>query len=53
MVVNMLSDFGAIEGEYREEALYKITISKLVAFEITLLGKLLLETVAMFIKSIP
>lgn len=45
MVIDVLADFGAIECEYRDEPLGKETIPKLVAFEITPLGKALLEAV--------
>lgn len=46
MVIHILADFGAIEREYREEPLGKGTTSRLVAFEITPLGKSLLEAIA-------
>ncbi len=46
MVIHVLAAFGAIEREYREEPLGKTTTSRLVAFEITPLGKALLEAVA-------
>ncbi len=46
MVIDVLAAFGAMECEYREEPLGKGTTSRLVAFEITPLGKALLEAVA-------
>lgn len=46
MVINILANFGAAEREYREEPLGKGTTSKLVAFEITPLGKTLLDALA-------
>lgn len=47
MVIHILATFGAVEREYREEPLGKGTTSRLVAFEITLFGKALLDAVAM------
>ena len=47
MVFNVLADFGAVEQEYREEPLGYTTISRLAAFEMTPLGKALLDAVAM------
>lgn len=52
IVIRILADFDAIECEHREEPLYEITISKLVAFEITPLGKLLLEAVAINTRAV-
>jgi hypothetical protein len=46
MVIHILAAFGAIEREYREEPLGDETTSRLVAFEITPLGRSLLEAVA-------
>jgi hypothetical protein len=46
MVIYILAVFGAVECEYREEPLGKGTTSRLVAFEIALLGKALLDAVA-------
>jgi len=46
VIIRPLADFGVIECEYREEPLYEITISKLVAFEPTPLGKFLLQAIA-------
>jgi hypothetical protein len=47
MVINILANFGAVTCEYREEPLGNSTISKLAAFEITPLGKALLDAVAL------
>ena len=47
MVVRTLADFGAVEREYREEPLGKGTIRKLDAFEVTPLGKVLLDAMAL------
>lgn len=46
MVIYILAAFGAVEYEYREEPLGKGTTLRLVAFEITLFGKALLDAVA-------
>jgi hypothetical protein len=46
MVIDVLAAFGATECEYREEPLGKGTTSRLAAFEITPLGRALLEAVA-------
>jgi hypothetical protein len=46
MVIDVLANFGAAKREYREEPLGKGTISKLATFEITPLGKVLLDAVA-------
>jgi hypothetical protein len=46
MVIHVLAAFGTIEREYRKERLGKVTTSNLVAFEITPLGRALLEAVA-------
>jgi len=53
MVIRVLTDFGAMEREYREKPLDKITISKLVAFEITPLGRFLLEGVVIVARGMP
>jgi hypothetical protein len=47
MVIRTLADFGAMESGHREEPLGKGTIQKLDAFQITPLGKALLDAVAM------
>ncbi|MDZ7292100.1 MAG: hypothetical protein ONB44_05375 [candidate division KSB1 bacterium] len=46
MVIDILVAFGAMECEYCEEPFGKDTISRLVAFQITPLGRALLEAVA-------
>jgi hypothetical protein len=46
MVIHILADFGVMESEYRKEPLGKGTVSRLVAFKITPLGKSLIEAVA-------
>ena len=46
MIVGILAVFGAIEREHEEEPLGKGTITDLVAFEITPLGRVLLEVLA-------
>ena len=46
MVINILTNFGAAKPEYREKPLGKSTISKLATFEITPLGKALLDALA-------
>jgi hypothetical protein len=47
MVIGVLTDFGAVVQEIREESLGEITTSRLTAFEITPLGEALLDAVAM------
>lgn len=47
MVVRTLAAFGAVEREYREEPLGKGTIRKLDAFEVTPLGKVLLDAMTL------
>ena len=47
MVIDVLSDFGAVRCEYREEPLGQGTISELSAFEVTPLGKALLDAIGM------
>jgi hypothetical protein len=44
MVIDILADFGAVEREYRDKPLGKGTIKELVAFQITSLGRGLLES---------
>ena len=46
MVVQVLADFGAVEREYGEEPLRTSKTSRLVAMEITPLGRALLDAVA-------
>ena len=45
MVIDVLSDFGAVRRECREEPLGQRTISELSAFEVTPLGKALLDAI--------
>lgn len=45
MVIRTLSDFGAVESEYRDKSIGTWPTSKLVAFQITPLGRFLLESV--------
>lgn len=45
MTIDILADFGVVTRDYREEPLGRGTISKLDAFEITRLGKALLDAV--------
>jgi hypothetical protein len=47
MVINILARFGAVTREVREEPLGTGTVSELVAFKVTMLGGVLLATVAM------
>jgi hypothetical protein len=46
MIVDQIASFGGVEREFREKPLGKGAISELVAFEITALGRVLLEGVA-------
>lgn len=46
MVIDILAGFGAVTREYREEPLGKGTVSRLDTFQVTALGKVLLEAVA-------
>lgn len=46
MVIQILSDFGTIELEYRDEPFGKGTTSKLDAFKITPFGKIMIEALA-------
>ncbi len=50
MVVDTLADFGVVEREYREKALGRGTISKLVAFKVTPLGWVLLKEMAIAVS---
>ncbi|MEJ2734560.1 MAG: hypothetical protein P8189_13510 [Anaerolineae bacterium] len=51
MVISPLADFGAVTREVREEPLGTGTISELVAFKVTMLGGVLLATVAIAMQS--
>jgi len=44
MVINVLVDFGAVEGEYADQPVGQGTIRKLVAFRLTPFGKGLLDS---------
>ncbi len=44
MIIDVLLDFGAVEGDYRDEPLGNSTYAKLVSFEITPLGRACFES---------
>ena len=48
MIIDILKKFECVTCTYRDEPLGKMTISKLVSFQITPFGQILFEGVAMF-----
>ena len=52
MIIDILSSFEAVETEYQDRPLGIGTIEELVAFQITLLGRGLLESVEMWVESL-